>query len=82
MPNYCPRPAHAYTYSFEPNPNWSSFYAYAPEIRQYFEDFAQKHKLMPYVKLNSRILSARWREERGICGFLHHKPRTRMARGD
>ncbi|KAF1816927.1 cyclohexanone monooxygenase [Eremomyces bilateralis CBS 781.70] len=62
----CDVPAHAYTYSFEPNPNWSSFYAYAPEIRQYFEDFAQKHGLMPNVQLNSRILSARWREEKGI----------------
>lgn len=30
----CDVPAHAYTYSFEPNPNWSSFYAAAPEIRK------------------------------------------------
>jgi hypothetical protein len=66
-PNECTRPAHAYTYSFEPNPNWSSFYAYAPEIRQYFEGFAQKHGLMPNIKLNSRILSATWAEEKGIC---------------
>ena len=53
------RPAHAYTYSFEPNYNWSSFYAYAPEVRQYFENFAKKYDLLPYVKLNSRVISAR-----------------------
>ncbi|OCK82817.1 cyclohexanone monooxygenase [Lepidopterella palustris CBS 459.81] len=62
----CDIPAHVYTYSFEPNPNWSSFYAYSPEIRQYFEDFAAKYDLMPYVRLNSKVLSATWVEERGI----------------
>jgi cation diffusion facilitator CzcD-associated flavoprotein CzcO len=61
----CDIPAHAYTYSFEPNPSWSTFYAYAPEIRQYFEDFAQKHDLMPFVKLSSRVISAKWAEEEG-----------------
>lgn len=61
----CDVPAHAYTYSFEPNPNWSTFYAYAPEIRQYFENFAQKYDLMPHVKLNSKVLSATWLEDEG-----------------
>lgn len=61
----CDVPAHAYTYSFEPNPNWSSFYAYGPEIREYFENFAQKHNLMPYVQLDSRVKSATWMEEAG-----------------
>lgn len=62
----CDVPAHAYTYAFEPNPDWSTFYAYAPEIRQYFENFANKYELDPYVKLNSRVLSATWIEDRGI----------------
>ena len=61
----CDVPAHAYTYSFEPKPDWSSFYAYAPEIKSYFEGFAKKHNLMPYVKLNSTVKSARWVEEEG-----------------
>ncbi|KAF2117373.1 cyclohexanone monooxygenase [Lophiotrema nucula] len=61
----CDIPAHAYTYSFEPNPNWSSFYAYGPEIRQYFENFAKKYELMPHVQLNSRVLSTTWIEEEG-----------------
>ncbi len=62
----CDVPAHAYTYAFEPNPNWSSFYAYGPEIRQYFEGFAAKYELAPYIKLNSRVMSATWIEEKGI----------------
>lgn len=63
----CDVPAHAYTYSFEPNPNWSSFYAYSAEIKKYFEDFAHKYDLHPFVKLNSKVLSASWVEEKGIC---------------
>jgi cation diffusion facilitator CzcD-associated flavoprotein CzcO len=55
-----------YTYAFEPNPDWSTFYAYAPEIKQYFENFANKYELDPFVKLNSKVLSATWIEEKGI----------------
>ncbi|KAK6380739.1 hypothetical protein LTS17_004939 [Exophiala oligosperma] len=62
----CDVPAHAYTFSFEPNPNWSSFYAYSPEIKKYFEDFADKHSLRPWIQLNTRVLSATWVEEKGI----------------
>ncbi len=32
----CDVPAHMYTYSFEPNPNWSRFFARGPEIKDYF----------------------------------------------
>ena len=56
----CDVPAHSYTFSFEPKPDWSTFYAYAPEIKSYFEGFAKKHDLMPNVKLNSRVKSATW----------------------
>ncbi|KAJ9612905.1 hypothetical protein H2200_002846 [Cladophialophora chaetospira] len=62
----CDIPAHSYTYSFEPNPDWSTFYAYAPEIRTYFERFASKYDLHPFIKLNSRVQSAVWKEEKGI----------------
>lgn len=55
-----------YTYAFEPNPNWSTFYAYAPEIKEYFENFAKKYELDPYVTLDSRVLSATWIEDKGI----------------
>jgi len=48
------RPAHAYTYPFEPNPEWSNFYAGAPEILQYFQNFAKKYELNKYIKLIQR----------------------------
>jgi cation diffusion facilitator CzcD-associated flavoprotein CzcO len=61
-------PAHAYTYPFEPNAEWSSFYAGAPEILQYFQNFAKKYDLNKYIKFNSSVKEAVWNEEEGKCG--------------
>ena len=33
---------------------------------QYFEGFADKYELHPYIKLNSRVVSATWDEAKGI----------------
>ncbi|KAH0829681.1 putative sterigmatocystin biosynthesis monooxygenase stcW [Fonsecaea pedrosoi] len=62
----CDLPAHAYVFPFEPNPGWSEFYASGPDILAYLENFVNKYRLQPFIKLNSRILGANWDEERGI----------------
>lgn len=62
-----PSPAHAYTYPFEPNPNWSSFYAGSAEILQYFKGFADKYDLLKYINLEHKVTSAIWDEGQGIC---------------
>ena len=54
-------PAHVYTYTFEPNPNWSSVYAGAGEIRDYFVSFATKYELRKYVKLRHQVVGATWK---------------------
>ncbi|KAF9057793.1 hypothetical protein BJ165DRAFT_1605518 [Panaeolus papilionaceus] len=61
----CDIPAHSYTYSFEPKADWSSVYASAPEIRQYFEDFATKYDLHQYVKLEHQVTEAVWDASNG-----------------
>ena len=33
---------------------------------QYFENFAKKYDLLPYIKLNSKVTSATWDEAKGI----------------
>ena len=58
-------PAHTYTYSFEPNPNWSKFYAGSAEIKQYFEDFATKYDLRGHIRTNTKVVSAKWEEQTG-----------------
>jgi cation diffusion facilitator CzcD-associated flavoprotein CzcO len=49
----CDVPAHAYTYSFAPNPDWSAFYAGGPEIKAYFEAVVRSHGLERFIRFNS-----------------------------
>lgn len=58
--------SHNYTFTWDPNPNWSHFFAYGPEIQQYFENFAERHGSKRYIKLNSKVIEARWDEAQGI----------------
>lgn len=51
----CDVPAHAYTYSFAPNPEWSAFYAGGPEIRAYFEGVIADRQLGGHIRYDSEI---------------------------
>lgn len=31
------------------------------------QGFAQKYDLSPFISLNSKVLKAEWKEEKGIC---------------
>jgi cation diffusion facilitator CzcD-associated flavoprotein CzcO len=61
----CDIPSHLYTFSWDPNPNWSHYFAYGPEIQRYFEGFAERHGSMKYMRLNTKVIEARWDEEAG-----------------
>ncbi|PFH50241.1 hypothetical protein AMATHDRAFT_61440 [Amanita thiersii Skay4041] len=61
----CDIPAHTYTWSFEPNPNWSSTYAGSDEIYEYFTRFSNKYDLMKYCKLKHQVVGARWNDQAG-----------------
>ncbi|KAI9925904.1 hypothetical protein ASPWEDRAFT_113544 [Aspergillus wentii DTO 134E9] len=61
----CDVPSHCYTWSFEPNPNWSANYAGADEIRQYFVDFCHRHDLQKYIHLEHEVVHAAWKSETG-----------------
>ncbi|KAK9349967.1 hypothetical protein V1523DRAFT_421257 [Lipomyces doorenjongii] len=58
----CDVPAHSYQLSFDPNPNWSQFYASGQEIHQYWKAIVQKYGVDKYVRLNSKIVEARFDE--------------------
>ncbi|MGR8948814.1 MAG: flavin-containing monooxygenase [Gammaproteobacteria bacterium] len=51
----CDVPAHLYTYSFEPNPDWSRTFAPGPEICAYFERVAQKYNVHQFVRFNEAV---------------------------
>ncbi len=54
----CDVPAHMYTYSFEPNPEWSHRFAYGSEIQEYFERVARKYGVTSSVRFNESVTSA------------------------
>lgn len=59
-------PSHLYTFSWDPKPDWSHYFAYGPEIQGYFESFAKRHGSEKYMKLNTKVVEARWDEDKGI----------------
>ncbi|KAK4507536.1 hypothetical protein PRZ48_001271 [Zasmidium cellare] len=61
----CDVPAHIYTFPFEPNPDWSKFYASGGEILEYFKKTVAKYGLDRDVKCGHWVSGAQWDEERG-----------------
>ena len=68
----CDVPAHLYTYSFEPNPEWSSYYASGQEIYDYFERVAKKYNVIECIRFN---------EEIEYCEFVDGKWKVRTSTG-
>ncbi|KAH6885978.1 hypothetical protein B0T10DRAFT_576797 [Thelonectria olida] len=62
----CDIPSHLYTFSWDPKPDWSHYFAYGDEIQRYFEEFAEKNGTKKYMKLNTKVVEGRWDEEKGI----------------
>ncbi|KAF9449468.1 FAD/NAD(P)-binding domain-containing protein [Macrolepiota fuliginosa MF-IS2] len=61
----CDIAAHAYCWSFEPNPNWSSTYAGSDEIHEYFARFTDKYELRKYCQFKKQVSRAEWDNEKG-----------------
>lgn len=64
----CDVPAHSYTYSFEPNPNWSHYLAAGPEIQAYFEQVTTQYGVDKMIRFNEEIVrcayeNGRWHIE-------------------
>ena len=60
----CDVPAHGYTYSFEPNAQWSQTFAPGPEIHAYFENVARKYGVTDKVRFNEEIPECIFRDGR------------------
>jgi cation diffusion facilitator CzcD-associated flavoprotein CzcO len=53
----CDVPSHAYTYSFEPNPDWTLFMPPGSEIQQYFERTTKKYGIDASITFNTEVTS-------------------------
>jgi cyclohexanone monooxygenase len=55
--------AHSYTFSYEPNPDWTASFVEQSEIEAYLQRCAREFGLEPHIRLNTRIASAHYRDE-------------------
>jgi cation diffusion facilitator CzcD-associated flavoprotein CzcO len=62
----CDVPSHMYSFSFEPNPDWTQMYAPQREIRAYLERCADKYDLRRHLRFHTRALRADWDEDAGL----------------
>lgn len=60
----CDVPSHAYTYSFEPNPDWSRFLPPGPEVQGYFERTAKKYQVEEMIQFNQEIIRCEFKDGR------------------
>lgn len=58
----CDVPSRLYSYSFEPNPDWTRTFAAQPEILAYLERMVRKHALAARIRHGVEMVAARWDE--------------------
>jgi cation diffusion facilitator CzcD-associated flavoprotein CzcO/acetyl esterase/lipase len=61
----CDIPSHLYSFSFEPNPDWSRRYSPQPEILDYLERCVAKYGIGPNLRLGTEISRAEFDEDAG-----------------
>jgi cation diffusion facilitator CzcD-associated flavoprotein CzcO len=61
----CDIPSHLYSFSFEPNPNWSRQYPRQHEIWDYLRRCAHKYRINPHIRFNTKMVSAEFDDIRG-----------------
>jgi len=57
---------HFYCYSFEPNNDWTHFFAEQHELQDYFTQVMKKYDLADRVQWQTEALSAEWNDDDGI----------------
>jgi cation diffusion facilitator CzcD-associated flavoprotein CzcO len=60
----CDVPSRFYSFSFAPNPGWSSAFSPGPEIQQYFVRTADERGLRPHIRFGAEVTEARWHDGR------------------
>lgn len=71
----CDVQSHLYSFSFEPNPDWSRMFASQPEIWRYLKHCARKYGIESHLRFNTEVSGAEWDEATGLW-------RVRTAAGE
>jgi cation diffusion facilitator CzcD-associated flavoprotein CzcO len=56
-------PTFAYQFSYELKPDWSRFFAKGHEVKRYVDDYVEKYRLEPHLRLASEVASRTWDED-------------------
>ena len=78
----CDIPSHLYSFSFEPNPNWTRAYSPQPEILAYLRHCADKYGVRDKIRFGCEVTSAafdeaaalwrvEWRDAEGVAHAGH-----------
>jgi cation diffusion facilitator CzcD-associated flavoprotein CzcO len=62
----CDVPSHLYSFSFAPNPNWSSTFSPQSEILDYLKDCAERFGVMQHIRFDTELESASWDDDDGL----------------
>jgi cation diffusion facilitator CzcD-associated flavoprotein CzcO len=60
----CDVPSHAYTYSFEPNPDWTRVLPPGAEVQAYFERTVEKYGIGDMIRFNEEIVACEFENGR------------------
>ena len=72
----CDVESHLYSYSFEPNPNWSKQFSAQEEILRYMENCAEKYDLKKHLQFNTNITKGVFDEAQGIWNITDDTGKT------
>src|SRR5437588_7230439 len=62
----CDIPSHLYSFSFEPNPNWSRTYPLQAELKRYLREVTERYGLRDHIHVNCEVTTAEWDEDEGV----------------
>lgn len=62
----CDVPSHLYSFSFEPNPNWSRIFAPQAEIYAYLQHCARKYALASHIRFGAEVAHAQYDEQHSL----------------
>jgi cation diffusion facilitator CzcD-associated flavoprotein CzcO len=69
----CDVQSHLYSFSFEPNPNWTRMYAPQPEIKKYLQHCARKYGLMTHMQFGQEVKKAIYDEKNKLMAFRNSR---------
>jgi cation diffusion facilitator CzcD-associated flavoprotein CzcO len=76
----CDIPSLLYSYSFEPNPDWSRSFSGYSEIHRYLKKCVNKYDLESYIRFNTAVKSIKFIEKKGYWSIIDSSGKETKAR--